>query len=203
MRSYKHEAVWGRFYLHTHGCLRQTKRHMFEAVQHKAVRSLVKMPQSTWLYLVSSTPSLILHFQAGLKSGAGTQQSSSPDSCTSSSWAISWPFCVSSVKTLSEILKGEAHLNICPRARVQYFGSWVWSNWALTWSLIPVAMWPTFTRRVSLIRMLLLLKSLMQTSTPEPATNKERHMTYGERGHVYRKSACNALHLTFKTTWRW
>lgn len=37
----------------------------------------------------------------------------------------------------------------------------------LTWSLMPVAMWPTFTRRASLIRMLCLLKSLMQTSTPK------------------------------------
>lgn len=60
-------------------------------IQQKATRSMLKITaqptrgESCALYLVSSTPSLILHLQAELKSGAGTQQSSSPDSCTSSS----------------------------------------------------------------------------------------------------------------------
>lgn len=47
---------------------------------------------------------------------------------------------------------------------------------ALTWSLIPVAMWPTLTRRVSLMRMLRQLKSLMQTSTPEANRRAEIHV---------------------------
>lgn len=48
---------------------------------------------------------------------------------------------------------------------------------ALTWSLIPVAMWPTFTRRVSLMWMLRQLKSRMQTSTPG-ANQRQRYMRF-------------------------
>lgn len=42
----------------------------------------------------------------------------------------------------------------------------------LTWSLMPVAMWPTFTRRVSRIWMIVPLKSRMQTSTPRPGPKR-------------------------------
>lgn len=62
--------------------------------------------RSSCVHLVSRTPSLILHLQAELKSGAETQCRSSPDWCTSSSWATCRPCRVSRVKTLSEIWKG-------------------------------------------------------------------------------------------------
>lgn len=62
--------------------------------------------RSSCVHLVSRTPSLILHLQAELKSGAETQRRSSPDWCTSSSWATCRPCRVSRVKTLSEIWKG-------------------------------------------------------------------------------------------------
>lgn len=78
----------------------------------------------------------------------------------------------------------------------------------LTWSLIPVAMWPTFTRRVSLIRMLFLLKSRMQTSTPEPIT--EQRYTWRKRKGITQYSFVlyyvvenrrdiNVFYFTFKT----
>ena len=76
----------------------------------------------------------------------------------------------------------------------------------LTWSLIPVAMWPTFTRRVSLIRMLLQLKSLMQTSTPEPFTKQRDTWCKGTMiSHFTNKTRELLLfyHLTFKATGWW
>lgn len=168
--------------------------------------------QSGSFYLVSSTPSLTLHLQAELKSGAGTQQSSRPDSCTSSSWATCWPCWVSKVKTLSEIWnKHTSELNESYLQTLQRI-SWIAATLlVLTWSLIPVAMWPTFTRRVSLMRMLRLLKSLTQTSTPEPTTEqRDARVVRAKAFHVLK--VWTALgekflsYLTFKTArrrWLW
>lgn len=52
---------------------------------------------------------------------------------------------------------------------------WDGDTAALTWSLIPVATWPTFTRRASLMRIIRQLKSLMQTSTPGANHRAEIH----------------------------
>lgn len=136
--------------------------------------------RSSCVYLVSRTPSLILHLQAELKSGAETQRRSSPDSCTSSSWATWWPCRVSRVKTLSEIWKCPQKIQIRQKLHWQTDGPAgcdlrEGDAAALTWSLIPVAMWPTFTRRVSLMRILRQLKSLMQTSTPGANHRAEIH----------------------------
>lgn len=120
----------------------------------------LKGHQTCGLSRVSRSPSLILHDHARLKSGAGTQRSSRPDSCTSSLWGTCRPCAVSRVNTRSEICRGgsfkllhwlhsnqdagKIHRQFVMRSPGHWF-QWqcgqpspaasLWSEWFCSWSL--------------------------------------------------------------------